>query len=82
MNLHSDVQVPLWPPNIDLTVETDRWEELGAVTRDTKDNKPVLRQKRPSAASWSSQPTHTRYCSNICTKHSLTLLSIWALRRL
>ena len=59
------VQVPLWPPNIDLAVETDRWEELGAVTRDTKDNKPVLRQKRPSSASWSSQPNHTRCCSNM-----------------
>merc|ERR1719228_1053306 len=43
-----EVQVPLWPPNVDLTVETDRFEELEKITMD-KNKKPILKQKRPSA---------------------------------
>jgi len=43
-----EVQVPLWPPNVDLTVETDRFEEMDKITMD-KNKKPILKQKRPSA---------------------------------
>jgi len=42
-----EVQVPLWPPNVDLTVETDRFEDMDKITMD-KNKKPILKQKRPS----------------------------------
>jgi len=43
-----EVQVPLWPPNLDLGAETDKWEELEKITTD-KNKKPILKQKRPTA---------------------------------
>ena len=35
--------MPLWPPSVDLAMETDRWEELEKITSDK--NKKVLIKK-------------------------------------
>merc|ERR1711892_921095 len=37
-----EVQVPLWAPNVDLAVETDRFEEMEKITSD-KNKKPIHR---------------------------------------
>jgi len=64
-----EVQVPLWPPSVDLAMETDRWEELDKITSD-KNKKPILKQKRPAAMrSHSTASSVSSVRSSISSKH-------------
>jgi hypothetical protein len=64
-----EVQVPLWPPDVDLAMETDRWEELDKITSD-KNKKPILKQKRPAAMrSHSTASSVSSVRSSISSKH-------------
>eukprot|EP00091_Calanus_sinicus_P012201 TRINITY_DN2768_c0_g1_i5.p1 TRINITY_DN2768_c0_g1~~TRINITY_DN2768_c0_g1_i5.p1 ORF type:complete len:376 (-),score=127.47 TRINITY_DN2768_c0_g1_i5:1050-2135(-) len=64
-----EVQVPLWPPSVDLAMETDRWEDLEKITSD-KNKKPILKQKRPAAMrSHSTASSVSSVRSSISSKH-------------
>eukprot|EP00090_Calanus_glacialis_P010894 TRINITY_DN1935_c0_g1_i5.p1 TRINITY_DN1935_c0_g1~~TRINITY_DN1935_c0_g1_i5.p1 ORF type:complete len:663 (-),score=240.20 TRINITY_DN1935_c0_g1_i5:156-2144(-) len=71
-----EVQVPLWPPSVDLAMETDRWEELEKITSD-KNKKPILKQKRPAAMrSHSTASSVSSVRSSISSKHDAGRASV------
>jgi len=71
-----EVQVPLWPPSVDLAMETDRWEELDKITSD-KNKKPILKQKRPAAMrSHSTASSVSSVRSSISSKHDAGRASV------